>query len=599
MDSTDQQPITLNRDVLREILVRVDYSLFLMFLNQPGYSEEVTALVSDNLFWYDRLQYIVPQRTLDELGWNEPDMKVQYNIVYIVVERARREVLLPVEYSSEFFPDRVAAERQQYLLLRRLAHGVIYLPALLLLEAIYGKMSLVVSTRQEYIKDLWTAIDDVSVLLHVVDDPTYLGIHRNVSLLKIELLLTLLPEAVKRRRTELVFTISQEMTKMDAIGSNIVSQMHYKIHEAIEYEASRGEEVDKDIVASLRALSVPNLVWWDCVAIALARNRFMWEEWSVDLTEEQASDVISNLSAKNNVSGLLFVLEQEGSSFIKQAEWSKLIIAPIQTNQVEVVRVMLPFVNLATKGNQILKYAAQYSNIEVFSLVLSDKRVNVMTNLEDVILSVLDSQSYGDSKGYTARRKKNREAAEKQVFSLTWSPVGLNGSGTHEHLLALTRHSSFSLEEPTLREIRLLCYGLGVKIDQRVTAWSLLSPDGGKQELITRMEKTDRLSETDMIVRAILLMDYDPPSLLRWMLVGEEQWMYRAARAVMLDYVPRDRDERVLSMLFIVLLRTDLSLSEVRASLLQEQLISEDEVLLAVRIACLTLGEEQSASRNR
>ena len=53
------------------------------------------------------------------------------------------------------------------------------------------------------------------------------------------------------------------------------------------------------------------------------------------------------------------------------------------------------------------------------------------------------------------------------------------------------------------------------------------------------------------------------------------------------------------SMLFIVLLRTDLSLSEVLVSLSREQLTLEDEVLLVVRIACLTLGEEQSASRNR
>ena len=311
------------------------------------------------------------------------------------------------------------------------------------------------------------------------------------------------------------------------------------------------------------------------------------------MTSDEQGYIVYNLARGGHGRAIEFLIKQEGKSLVKAVNWRQLLLDNVTTldnsSKPDTVRVALPYVNVATKTNEILKRAAGGS-VEVFKLVLADERVDIMNDVEGTLLAILESSTsvHPGPKALTARRKTIKSDLQAYLYDATDEDKQLWNSKT----LALTRTPRFDLAKITTKEITLILACLTdsysrVRKYNQVRAWMK-----GQWRTPDQLLYEEPTTSIHMIERAVSLCGLNTPLLLaEWMLKSGENDIYLAAHSVIHKYVPSSRDVRMVRVVLLTIMRDNLSFDALIDQFLVEGMTLAD-IGLSISLAAATIAEE-------
>ena len=184
-------------DTLQQILARVDYKTLLLLSRSEMLQDNISIIISNNSFWYGRLEYISGGQLLD---WKSSDTDRNYAKIYFDMERA-------------------AVEKQAEM---RYVHGATNLDSLLLIESVYGMPDYSIRGGYHAAREFWSHIGTSAVLLHALDNKaTYAVGHKLCHLLD-----NTLNNALEIRDAELVSVCVDSaianISRADTLGTDAI-----------------------------------------------------------------------------------------------------------------------------------------------------------------------------------------------------------------------------------------------------------------------------------------------------------------------------------------------------------------------------------------
>ena len=563
---TTIKPMNL-RDTLQQILTRVDYRTLLLLSRSEILQNDISIITNDNPFWYSRLEYLAVQL----LDWKPTDTDRNYAKIYFDMERA-------------------VAEKQAEM---KHVHGASNLDSLLLIEHVYGMPDYSVHGGYHAAREFWSHIGTSAVLLHALDNKAIYSVGHNLY----HLLDNTLENALRTRGVELVSAcvdaILANTSRTGTLGTDALKTFSVLVLDANILLTDELREILGHMARLLAHDDRIHSVASYFKAVIETSNKQLWSIYSSVFKNRVLISFGTDYFARDKHLPTLKFLIAEEPWVVDKLDWNEVLLSAIHSSEVETIKFVSKYVNVATKANQILRRAAASSS-QALEALLHDKRIDPMVELNEVILAILDNRpgkyDYAPKKA-TEDRKKNRHA--NALVSLSVGIDNVMEGETEKSLLVLTRDSRVDVSDDAdewvyRSRVRMLSYGLFRNIQPRLKGLILAAQSIKKDSDVAITSNVSELLEGPVttyssILHAIFFLDLDSVGLADWMIRVRDKQIQSAASAILTETLPLDRETAIVRGLLLMMLYPRLSLRE-NVSALRQEGMNEEDLLLCVQL---------------
>lgn len=587
----------LNPDTLRLLCIKLDDTA-LHNLGRTGLQREVTSLLGDNSFWYERTQFLVDKPL-------EFKKDVDWTIIYYVVKRTVDDVAANESDDSA-----------SGIFSRKYIAGLKYLPALLVLLSIYGPPAGSLTNARDILQNA-LEIKSVEVLQYIIDNgyivytPFIASGHLEALTSKkgrddpdtVAVLLSLIPGVLDKELDSIAYYL------LNATRNGYIKTVKFitevcKISkqnqlQALKAALSSGSEMVKLLLdkyeyrsTEIGSLLESALSHPDALALLLEKANF--SNWDIP-SSEYLFGLALQKGDPETVRLLIRAKPRIATTLTRED-----LLAAVRANRVEIIPLLLRYVDPSGNNNEVLREAA---DLETLRALLADPRIDPLENVVRIITSTIEPYLL-ELGSLTKLVRRVEDVMSTPLHSPRYKDEEERRLGSRTEVLTdtLVHDKRFRIEKLSIEVIRLLFWALEATMEENVNGFLLgaLLASGDKyrrSEVQSTIEQENNLF--GIVLSFVLLKRPSNSELVEWMIELRNSKLILAAKNIVEGRgLPRDTELIPIQALMSCVLYPSLTLQEVIEEL-RDQGASDDSLLKAGELVGAYLCERGIRERER